>query len=366
LTAPTLTAPAAASRFMGQYAKRFHAGAFAVPTAAEIAAMQRAGTWLEFPGGLAAAKILSRHSIRRDFTGRAYVLPHGTPVVTHIAAEPGAALPDLRRYGAVYAYVEDPHVTAALRDQGFAVLAVRVSAASELIAAWTPGDPHAYPEEEAATIRRVPLPPINPARARAVEREVAALRGWTDDFPFYSDGSWAALNLRGFKPDDPTWGVKPAEMSKAWHADNPGAHALRCDWTTLARVVPSTASYVASMGLGDLERVRLLQMAGRGGRGGRLSRHSDVTDRAAGVADGKIARFHIPVVTDPAITMTGWNLEGRSAAVHLPPWSMWYLDARKPHAVDNPTGVDRVHLVIDVVSNPRVRDLIRSGTEHVQ
>lgn len=366
-TTGTATSPAAAARFMGHYAKRYHAGAFATPTAAEITAMQAEGAWLEFPGGYAAVKALTRPSVRRDFTGRPYVLPLGSRIVTHVAADPDAALPDLTRYAAVYAYVEDGNVTGQLAGQGRAVAAVRVSAASELIAAWTRGGPgHTYPDEEAATIRRVAVPPPGPAEAAAIAAEVAGLRGWTDDYPFYSDGSWAALNLRGFKADDPTWGVKPAEMSKAWHAANPGARRLRCDWTTLAAAVPATAAYVASLGVGELERVRLLQMAGRGGRGGRLSRHSDVTDRAAGVADGKIARLHVPVVTDPAITMTGWNLAGRAAAVHLPAWSGWYLDARKPHAVDNPTGVDRVHLVLDVVSNPRLRALIRAGAEHVQ
>lgn len=367
----TLTPPAEAARFMASYAKGHSAGAFAMPTRKDIEQMQhRWGEWLEGPGWCAAAKLLSRDSVRRDYTGETYTLHGGTWIITHLAAEPTAKLPDLSRYRAVYAYVEDENVTAQLRDQGREVRAMRVSASSELIACWgLAGSGHAYPDVEAATIRRLPLA-VGAQTRESVVREVQALRGWTDDYPFYSDGSWGALNLRGFKADDPQWGIKPAEMSKAWKAEHPEALAYRCDWTVLAERCPATVELVKETFSGfdldlPLERVRLLQMAGRGGRGGKLARHTDVTDKAAGVQNGKIARFHIPIITHPSITMTGWNLDGRSAAVHLPEWSMWYLDARKPHAVVNPSGVDRVHLVVDVVSNPAVRAAIGEAVEHV-
>lgn len=106
------------------------------------------------------------------------------------------------------------------------------------------------------------------------------------------------------------------------------------------------------------ERVRLLRMSGRGGKGGQLLRHTDITDRAAGVADGQVARFHVPLITDPRIVMHTWDLDGTRTATHLSPWRAWYLDARKPHAVVNPTGVDRIHLVIDVIADAAVREVI--------
>jgi hypothetical protein len=155
-------------------------------------------------------------------------------------------------------------------------------------------------------------------------------------------------------------------MSKAWKAEHPGAESMRCDWTVLAERCPTIVTMVKSLFAGQqLERVRLLHMAGRGGKIGRLSRHTDVTDKAAGVADGKITRFHIPLITDPSITMSAWNLQGHRQDVHLPAGSVWYLDARKPHAVTNPSGTDRIHLVVDVVSNATVRDLIAEGAEYV-
>jgi hypothetical protein len=171
-----------------------------------------------------------------------------------------------------------------------------------------------------------------------------------------SDGSWSAVSLRGFRRDDPTWGIKPSEMPRTWKADNPEALTYPCEWTVLADECPTMREVVESVSWWNgLERVRLLQMAGRGGKGGTLSRHTDITDREGGTRDGQIVRFHIPLVTHPDIKMHSWDLDGIHRATHLPPWSMWYLDARKPHAVTNPTGVDRVHLVVDVVADPDVR-----------
>lgn len=367
-----LADPRAAARFMNAYARRYSAGAFATPTASEISKLRAGdpgtrGSFREWPGVMAAVRQLSRDSYRKDFTGREYKLPSGSTVVTHLAADPDAALPGLDWADAVYAYIEDHNVTHQLRAQGREAMAVRVSASSELIGCWgRAGSGFGYPPEDAATLVQLPLTVTADHRA-AILREVAGLSGWHDDFPFYSDGSWSALSLRGFNPADPQWGIKPAEMSKAWWAENPqAAQYTRCDWTVLADRCPSITALVKRVGWwGELERVRLLQMAGRGGKGGTLSRHSDVTDRAAGTRNGAIARFHIPLVTHPDITMSGWNLHGRTAAVHLPPWTMWYLDARKPHAVHNRSGVDRVHLVVDVVADSEVRTAIAGGSEWV-
>jgi len=359
--------PAVCARFMNAYARRFHAGAFGSPTRAEISRLAAAGDFLIWPGGCAAVKRLTKPSTRKDFTGRDYTLRAPQKVITHIAVEAGRPIPDLSDYTTVFAYREDASLSRRLEDQGREVRAVRVSAASEIIGAWTPaGTGYRYPEWDTATVRRIPLDVPGSLR-EAILSEISGLSGWLDDYPFYSDGSWSALNLRGFKPDDPSWGIKPSEMSKAWWAEHPEAKTLTsCDWTVLADRVPSVVSLVNSVGwFGRLERVRLLQMSGRGGKGGKLSRHSDVTDRAAGTRDGAIARFHIPLITDPAITMRAWDLDGNTTATHLPAWSCWYLDARKPHAVTNPTGVDRIHLVVDTFSDQVIRDQICAGNEHV-
>lgn len=371
----TLSGPASArdaARVLGSYSRRFAAGAFATPTAKEL---EVPGSW-EWRGGcLLATKTLTRDSKRLDYTGREYLLPKGSRVVTHLALDEDTPLPDLSDFHIINAYLDDQHVTAGLRAQGRGVHAVRVAASSEFIGVWGHGvmgaSGYPYPAVERATLVELPLH-VSPGERAAVTAEVEALSGWADDYPFYSDGSWGALNLRGFWPDDPTRGVKPAEMSKAWKAEHPADLARTCQWTTLAQLTPQVVSLVRrvtdplDVDEAGLERVRVLRMAGRDGKGGALGRHTDVTDKASGVRDGLIARLHIPLVTDPRIVMSAWGLSGRRSDVHLPAWHMFYLDARKPHSVTNPTGTDRLHLVIDLQANARLREVIAAGAEHAR
>jgi hypothetical protein len=365
---PVLTDPAEAARFLNRYARRWHAGAFATPTAKELAEhpeLIHAG-----PGWVFVGKRLTRDSKRTDYSGRTITLPKGSRVITHLACEPDAALPDLTGWDVVSTYVEDTNVTRQLAAQRRFVAFTRVTAAAELIAAWMPsGTPMpSPPAEDQRTVARIPVE-VWPGTRERVLAELSDLTGWFDDYPFYSDGTWGALNLRGFWPDDPTRGVKPAEMSKRWKEEHPADLGRTCDWTTLADAMPETVALARGVmtqiaSSARLERVRLLRMAGNGGKGGRLGRHTDITDKASGTRDGQIIRLHLPLVTHPAVTLTAWSLDGRPHPVHLPAWSLWYLDARKPHAVDNPTGVDRIHLVIDCQANEAVRQALRDAEEH--
>ena len=345
------------ARFLAAYSKIYHAGAFGSPTADELAAMPfyavddiRVGD----DRTVIIKKLLTRASTRRDFTGRMYKIPAGASVVTNIARTPSGPIPIFSQ-DYLFTYIEDRLLTEALWRQGWSIHAINVSAASEIIACWSKrGRALDYSEVDLKTVGKIPFDGgLDRDRILA---EVDVQSDWHDDYPFYSDGSWSALNLRGFWPHDPTRGVKPAEMSKRWKAENPETLNLKCEWTDLAEHCPATIELVESVGWwAGLERVRLLRMAGRGGRGGALRRHTDITDRAAGTRDGQIARFHVALVTDPRITMTSWTHLGERVDVHLSPWECWYLDQRKPHAVSNPTGIDRIHLVIDVVVDAEVR-----------
>jgi hypothetical protein len=377
---PAATAQAearAAARWLNSYARRYHAGAFATPTAKDMQALIAQGRWRYKPAqgvGLIEQQPL-RAVHRTDWTGRRYELAAGDRIANHLSADPGATLPNLHAYDWVYSHIEDPGVTGQLRAQGRELAAVRISASSELIGCWgRPGTGHAYSAADKATLVRLDL--VN-LRLDDVAAEVRALGGWLDDFPFYSNGAWSALNLRGFKPGDPGWGIKPAEMSRKWHAEHPEAAAMtECKWTVLAERCPQTVDLVRQlehadwMGWGGgLERVRFLRMAPTGSgtkssKPGTLARHTDITDKAAGTADGLITRFHFPVITWPGVTMSAWNLRGEKTAAHLPQGTGWYLDARKPHAVDNASGKTRIHLVIDVLTTAATRDAItRNGTD---
>lgn len=354
------------SRFLQHYSKRYYAGAFATPTAKEIDKMPREDVAdLRSDSGdrtVLIMKNLTRDSFRRDFVGNKMMLPAGAKLVTNIARTPGAPIPNLQAFDFVFSYVEDRELTAGLLSQGRVMTSTNITAASEIVACWgQPGTGASYAAADLVTVGRVPLAVPDSLRASIVS-EIQPLVGWDDDYPFYSDGSWSALSVRGFYKDDPTRGVKPAEMPKAWKAENPGDLALDCEWTRLANDCPSIVTLIESVPWWtNLERVRLLRMEGRGGKGGALKRHTDITDRAAGTRDGQIARFHIALQTHPDIKMTAWTLEGKATPIHLAPWDCWYLDQRKPHAVVNPTGVDRVHLVVDVKADEAVREQIANA-----
>jgi hypothetical protein len=342
------------ARVLAQYVKRFHAGGFASPAAKELATMH-VEEWANDAGRTVAAAVhLTRDSTRRDYTGRTYRLPAGSLVVTHLGREPGGPIPDLSEYAYVYAYAEDYDLTEGLRAQGRERAAVRVTPASEIIACWGPaGTGHRYHPADQATATEVRLPLAPPLVD--IRDEVLALDGWDDDFPYYSDGSWSALSLRGFQPD-PAWGIKPAEMPKKWQADHPEAAAYTCDWTTLERRLPATVAWIRQVPLWpNLERVRLLRMTT-----GHLARHAD-TDKDAGVNDGQVARVHLPIITHPDITMTTWDLDGVASERHLAAGHLYYLDTRKPHAVANPSPTTRVHLVLDVVVGPLMRGFLATS-----
>lgn len=351
------------ARKMERYARSYNAGAFAMPIEKDVEKLLEENALIQNRGVLAVKKTLDRPSTRKDFTGQKFQLS-GT-VITHLAADPGAVLPDLSDVNYVRAYLEDKNVENQLFEQGFYKQYVQVSAASELIGfygrGWLPG----YAPIDVATLLKIELD-VPPVQREAIAQEALTVNEWFDDFPYYSDGSWNAVSLRGFDPSDPTMRVKPSEMGKSWWAEHPDANEKwgRCDWTVLTERTPATRELVESLGFAGLERVSFLRMEGRE-KDGILRRHTDVTDKTMGTADGQVFRFFIPVVTYRGAKTAAWNLEGTGFECHLDPWALWYLDARKPHAVYNRSGKDRIHLSFDAVVDEAARQmLLDKGKEY--
>lgn len=342
-----------AARIFSAYAKKYHAGAFATPTRKELEAdPSRVIVWPD--GALVANQVLQRDSSRKDFVGNEFVIPVGSRIATHVAHS--GWLPPLDDYDYVMAYQEDSILTTELQLQGFNRFFTRVTSASELITCWHRGSATVYPAWDDTTVTELPVPWGDYQEDIALE--VRALNGYADDVPLYSDGSWGALTLRGYYPDDPGRNAKPAEQDRKWKAAHPEDLELPCVWTKLALDCLSTCAWVDSIPWWrQLERVRLLRMTR-----GKLARHTDILDRAGGTRDGEIVRFHIPIVTHPDIQLHTVDLGGKASSTHLEPWKCYYLDTRLPHAVTNPTDVERIHLVVDVVSSPEVRDRIATGS----
>lgn len=347
------------ARFLGAYTRRYNAGAFAHPTAGELnrhpemVRDSRAGR----ERAVVVHKTLTRDTQRTDFTGYPIVQEAGKTVATHVARTPGF-MPDLHRFDYVQAYAEDRELCATLAAMGFGVLGSRVTSAAEIIHVWSAdGRTMRYRPQDAATVARVGKIG-DPTLLRGMIFEMRRVTGWDDDFPYYSDGGWSAVCIKGFWPDQPGKGVKPTEMPRQWKDSHPTDMKRTARWTTLAQKMPATREFLAGIPqFANTERIRLLKMTA----GSALGRHTDITDREGGTRDGMVTRFHIPLVTQPEVLLHTWDLDGLKRDHHLAEGQIHYLDARKPHAVTHAGDEDRVHLVVDVINDQSTRDWITNG-----
>lgn len=188
---------------------------------------------------------------------------------------------------------------------------------------------------------------------------VAELGGleYADHYSSYNvRRSWSALSLRGYSPD-PSFIIKPSEMSKAWRAEHDGVVYVMQNTTARFRLRAIDAVHTPLTSIAEPHRIRLMRLTPGGGE---LRRHADTTDPDSGIGDGRVARFHFPLVTNDDVLFTSWDAHGRSRTVNMAVGECWYLDTRKPHAAINEGTTDRIHLVVDVVSNPAVRAILEA------
>jgi hypothetical protein len=325
--------------------------------------------WRDYDDSLRTVAVVSTAKAWRgitDFAGRVPArIPPGEGYVARMACRPGDEealgrfVGGLRPY-AVEIWQEHPAERAVVEALGLNPLAVKVRASSELRGVYGTPPARPYPREQQATLTRLPLDgewlsrhaEALAARIRDLERS-GLLGTYADHYSSYNRGhAWSALSLRGYA-DDAGFIVKPAEMSRAWKAAHPGmlGAPLRDTWLRGA-LLPHVEPVLAVLG-GRPHRIRLMRLEPGGGE---LTRHADITDPDAGVGPGQTLRIHIPLVTNPAVEFTMWQLDGTQIAAHMPIGTAWYLDTRKPHRAVNGGTAPRLHLVADIESSP---DLLR-------
>jgi Aspartyl/Asparaginyl beta-hydroxylase len=313
-----------------------------------------------------------------DFAGREFIVPIGDVRLSAFAcadAAEGRKVLDalIARAAQSTLWLEVFEEDATAREAialvpGLSYVATKIAAGSEVKGIYASHPVAAAPlhKAEAASlvvIRRDFLP--HHARTKILA-EVAAYADaikaepWAQHYSGYNKRhSWTAFALRGYDPTDPGFIIKPAEMSQAWKAENPGRLGAKPLWTQAREAFPSAMRAIAdAIGSRECDRIRLMRLA----PGGELSRHADITDRDAGLADGRIARLHIPIKTTALVAMHGWDKRGQHVETRFPEGALCYLDQRGPHRVENrDKTADRVHLVIDVRSDAGIRDMIAGG-----
>jgi hypothetical protein len=169
--------------------------------------------------------------------------------------------------------------------------------------------------------------------------------------------SWGAISLRGYS-QDPTFIENPKCMNDKWHKEHEGENFELQD-TEMRALFPEVEKILEHIP-GVYHRIRFMRLKPGGGE---LQRHTDQVEPDAGVRDERLIRLHVPIKTNPQVEFSAWNCDGEKRSTNMVQGSTWYLDIRKPHTAINHGDDERIHLVIDVESNEKLRALLRSGIE---
>lgn len=87
--------------------------------------------------------------------------------------------------------------------------------------------------------------------------------------------------------------------------------------------------------------------------GAQIKKHRD---HELNYENGEV-RLHIPLQTHPSVI---FHIDDET--IHLPIGTCWYLNTNLPHAVQNPSNQDRIHLVIDSKVDPNIETLFNNAT----
>ncbi len=314
----------------------------------------------------------------RTFEDRVVLLSKGDVLVSDFACrndyygeavlkELLAAFPTSSRSGTLFKfdlvvwveiYEEDLLAKRVLQKLDFQYVGTKIAGSSEIRGLYRYrriGADYRALSEEHATLTEVRRHFIQDNRLAAIRSEITAY-----DEAFEQIGSnynkrksWSAFQLRGYLPD-PKYHERPG--TRKW--DESDQSALVLQNTSIADKFPETWKFV-DMIPGKKERVRFMCIKKGDGE---LGRHTDLYYKNIGIADGKIARFHVPIITDvDNVVFSGWDDRGVRVEGKFEEGTLFYLDFRKPHAVVNRSAIDRIHLVVDCFSCGEVRRLIAGG-----
>lgn len=352
-------------------------GAFGLTKERDIAAAMKGGNfaWIMEGDAYVAGCCLRRFKasgIQHDFAQRPLRLSPGTVMIDAMAGERGNLARFLSHAETAAGrfpcwaeiFEEDLEASAAMEEAGWDYVTSKVMAGSEIKGLYTtPGSSWAAfrsPAED-ATLCQLPQR-ISSDDVGVIAAELAAYLAnhdaWAQHYSSYNKRkSWTAFALHGYDPADPAFIIKPGEMSKAWKAENEGKYAGQAMPTPAAEHFLKTLALIETH-FPATDRIRFMCLAPGDGE---LTRHADITDREAGVRDGMVARLHIPIHTNDEVWFAAWDKRGIYWREHMARGELWYLDQRKPHTVVNAGREPRVHLVIDVRADERLRAELSNG-----
>ena len=308
---------------------------------------------------LVVARRCRRVSTVRDFTGRVVTrLPVGALHVRRVAvnddSEAAALVSLLARERRVLfeGWAEHSEHYVIAERAGLTRIGTKVRSDSSIVALWAKGIAYASRDDaELYGMRQLSLSfDVDDAVS-----ELSHVDEWADHYSNYNERhTWHAVALRSYGGHMLTI-EKPSEMTQQWKRAHSDALDEIVQDTPLRARLPAVQAIVDAVP-GRKQRVRLMRLSAQRGE---LSRHTDIGDPDSGIADDRVARVHVPLVTSDDVRFTTWELsEGAPQCVQMRAGECWYLDTRKPHAATNSGDADRVHLVIDVHSSAALRALL--------
>ena len=176
-----------------------------------------------------------------------------------------------------------------------------------------------------------------------------------DNFEFkkvktkYTKGDdWTALSFHGYG-SHPLDILKPGVLKSSVKIDT------KLQYTTLKdEVVMKPILDILEKLPCTYERVRFMKLV----KGKVIGKHSDKIDKD--IESKKIIRVHIPIRTNNDVIFTLYeSTKDKQGQDHnLKTGYFYYTDVSKPHAVQNNSNIDRIHLVVDCIRNTQLSTLL--------
>jgi hypothetical protein len=252
----------------------------------------------------------------------------------------------------LYAWAENTEHCKFAEDMGFCYVGPKITTYGEIFAIYYRGKQRELPKVDPAeylSIKKVGNLDVN--FIEKIHSKLNQLPSFTNHYSNYNkDKAWGALSLRGYTRD-PAFITKPAEMNDKWKEENKDNVFGLID-TPLYEVFPEVREFVEQLGK-KIHRVRFMRLKPGGGE---LERHTDQVDSESGGSKGKLARIHVPIKTNDDVIFTVWNTKGKPEKINMKVGEYWFLDTRKAHQAINGGAEERIHLVIDVVSEGNLYD----------
>lgn len=252
----------------------------------------------------------------------------------------------------LYVWAEDASMNKLAEDCGFCRVGPKITSFGEMYAIYYKGEERKFPEYDKAellSIRKVEN--IDIQIIESIREKLTRLPQFTNHYSNYNKGkSWSALSLRGYS-EDPSFITKPIEMNDAWQKENKDA-VFDLQDTSLYNDFSEVRELLRPYG-DTVHRVRFMRLKPGGGE---LERHTDQVDPDSGGSLGKLARLHFPIKTNSNVLFTVWNVEGKAEQVHMNEGECWFLDTRKPHRAVNGGTEERIHLVVDILTEKALHD----------